>query len=64
MVLGLGDVSLKNICLWNNTLSMEVFLSNAHVNGVAKSSFLIRISQSLDQVYNNSLLGGIEGVGD
>lgn len=43
---------------------MEVFPSNARVNGAAKSSFFIRTSQSLDQVYNNSLLGGLEGVGD
>lgn len=63
MALGLGNVSLKT-CLWKNTWSVEVFPSNAHVNGAAKSSFPIRTSQSFDQVYNNSLLGGIEGVGD
>lgn len=35
------------------------FFSDSHVSGAQKSSFLIRTSQSLDQVHNNHLLGGI-----
>jgi len=59
MVLVFREMSLKISDCGTIRWRRSFFLSDSHVNGAEKSSLLIRTSQSLDQVHNNRLLGGI-----